>query len=67
MNSGIATLDAANMTYEFEMPFLCKKMTLEIEIVEMIKEVGLFSNLFLCILMELHTTIDDNGLTCNVV
>ena len=42
-------------------------MTLEIEIVEMIKEVGLFSNLTFLILMELHTTIDDNGLTCNVV
>ena len=41
-------------------------MTLEIGVVEMIKEVGLFSNLFF-ILMELHTTIDDNGLTCNVV
>ena len=43
-------------------------MTLEIGIVEMIKEVGLFyfpTSFF--ILMELHTTIDDNGLTCNVV
>ena len=42
-------------------------MTLEIEIIEMIKEVGLLSNLTFLILMELHTTIDDNGLTCNVV
>ena len=42
-------------------------MTLGIGIVEIKKEAGLFSNLFFFILMELHTTIDDNGLTCNVV
>ena len=33
----------------------------------MIKEVGFFPNLTFLILMELHTTINDNGLTCNVV
>ena len=27
----------------------------------------IFSNLTFLILMELHTTINDNGLTCNVV
>ena len=42
-------------------------MTPKIGIVEMKKEVGFFSNLTFLILMELHTTINDNGLTCNVV